>query len=57
MRWVALDDMDMTAQLGSHMVLTDPDCGMNYRDAKLAISILNNIPLESSSDSDGSVGD
>jgi len=41
-RWVAIDDIDMRAELDPHMVCTDNRVGMTANDADRAILILNN---------------
>mmetsp|Transcript_25749 Transcript_25749/g.60118 ORF Transcript_25749/g.60118 Transcript_25749/m.60118 type:complete len:279 (-) Transcript_25749:168-1004(-) len=39
-RWVVLDDMDMTEDVGSHMILTDPLSGLQRHNAEQAIAEL-----------------
>eukprot|EP00747_Dinoflagellata_sp_TGD_P169503 gnl/TRDRNA2_/TRDRNA2_198620_c0_seq1.p1 gnl/TRDRNA2_/TRDRNA2_198620_c0~~gnl/TRDRNA2_/TRDRNA2_198620_c0_seq1.p1 ORF type:complete len:236 (-),score=32.67 gnl/TRDRNA2_/TRDRNA2_198620_c0_seq1:13-720(-) len=46
-RWVALDDMDMTLDLGRNMIVTDPDDGLTAFDADAAIAVLNDTPVAS----------
>jgi len=54
LRWIALDDMDMTRELGDHMVCTNPRIGLTHRDAQRAIAILNDRPFTNDSNSEDS---
>jgi len=52
-KWIALDDMDMRAELGDHLVMTHATKGLRPRDALRAIALLNDLPLpDCDSDSD-----
>ncbi|OLQ07920.1 hypothetical protein AK812_SmicGene8642 [Symbiodinium microadriaticum] len=56
-KWIALDDMDMRAELGDRLVMTHATKGLRPRDARRAIALLNDWPLpdcDSDSDSDWS---
>ncbi|CAJ1354893.1 unnamed protein product [Effrenium voratum] len=51
--WIALDDMDMQADLGARCIVTPAKTGMRQKDARRAIAILNDLPLPyEDSDSD-----
>jgi len=53
--WIALDDMDMTTELGGRMILTPPKIGLTMKLARRAVAVLNDLPLEDEcSDSDDS---
>eukprot|EP00437_Effrenium_voratum_P010566 CAMPEP_0181426636 /NCGR_PEP_ID=MMETSP1110-20121109/15763_1 /TAXON_ID=174948 /ORGANISM="Symbiodinium sp., Strain CCMP421" /LENGTH=196 /DNA_ID=CAMNT_0023549833 /DNA_START=18 /DNA_END=608 /DNA_ORIENTATION=+ len=53
--WIALDDMDMQADLGARCIVTPAKTGMRQKDARRAIAILNDLPLPyEDSDSDKS---
>jgi len=54
-QWIAVDDMDMTRELGRHMVCTDfnpgfEKAGLRNREARRGIAILNDEPLASEDD-------
>lgn len=53
-QWVAIDDLDMTEQLGSRMVLTDPAVGLTEDDVDEAVARLNRAFGEESVDSSSS---
>jgi len=53
--WIALDDMDMTTELGQRMILTPPQRGLTMKLARRAVALLNDLPFEDEcSDSDDS---
>lgn len=53
--WIALDDMDMTNELGGRMILTPPKIGLTMKLARRAVAVLNDLPFEDEcSDSDDS---